>query len=231
MGPGAGERGRPLRCCYNRAVRIEPVSVLDLVGIYTFALSGSLVALRRHMDIVGVLTLGIVTGFGGGVVRDLLIADLPPQMVRTNGLLLVPVLAALSALAAPNLLHRLRHPVLVLDAVGLGLFAAVGAAKATGAGLGLVPTVLVGTISAVGGGLFRDLLADEIPQILAAGSRLYAIPAALGALVVAVGPHTTLPPSTQQLVAASLTAVLRLLSLRYGWHAPVPSRRRLDDAG
>lgn len=207
-------------------MRIEPLTVLDLVGIYIFALSGSLVALRRGMDIVGVLTLGVVTGFGGGLVRDVLIADLPPQMVRTNGLLLVPVLAAVSALVAPNLLHRLRHPVLLLDAIGLGLFAAVGASKAIGAGLGLVPTVLVGTISAVGGGVVRDLLADEIPQILAAGSRLYAIPAALGALVVAVGPHTPLTSASTQVLGAALTVALRLLSLRFGWHAPVPARRR-----
>ncbi len=206
-------------------MRIEPVAVLDLVGIYTFALSGALVARRRGMDIVGVLTLGVVTGFGGGVVRDVLIGDLPPQVVRTNGLLLVPVLAALSALAVPGLLHRLRHPVLLLDAIGLGLFAAVGATKALGAGLGIVPTVLVGTVSAVGGGLFRDLLADEIPQILAAGSRLYAIPAALGSLVVAIGPHTSLTSASLQILAATLVAVLRLLSLRYGWHAPVPGRR------
>lgn len=203
----------------------ELLVVLDLVGIYVFALSGSLVALRRDMDIVGVFALGVVTGFGGGVVRDVLIDDLPPQVMRGNGYLLVPVVAGLTALAAPGVLHRVRQPVLVLDAVGLGLFAAVGATRASEAGLGIVPTVLVGTIAAVGGGLIRDLLADEVPQILTSGSQLYAIPAALGALIVAVGPHTGASSMMIQGIAAAVTVGLRLLAIRNGWHAPVPRLR------
>lgn len=199
---------------------VESVLILDIVGIFVFALSGCLVALRRGMDVVGVLTLGLVTGFGGGVARDILIADLPPQVVRTNGLLLVPVAAGVVALLIPRLPDRVRRTVLILDAIGLGLFATVGAAKAVDAGLGVVPTVLVGTVSAVGGGLLRDLLADEIPQILAAGSRLYAIPAALGAMTVAAGFQTSIAPIIVQVVAVGLTVVLRLLALRRGWHAP-----------
>lgn len=198
------------------------LSILDVVGVFVFALSGCLVALRRSMDIVGVLTLALVTGFGGGVVRDVLIADLPPQLVRSEGLLLVPLAAGLTALAMPRLLVWLRQPVLLLDAVGLGLFATVGASRAMDAGLGVASTVLVGTISAVGGGLFRDLLADQVPQILAAGSRLYAIPAALGALIVAVGPETSLAQPVVQGVAVAATVGLRLLALRFGWHVPVP---------
>jgi len=204
----------------------EPLVLLDVAGIYVFALSGSLVALRRNMDVIGVLTLGLVTGFGGGVVRDVLIGELPPQVVRTNGLLLIPFVAAITALIAPGLSERLGQPVLVLDAFGLGLFATVGAAKAVDAGLGVVPTVLIGTIAAVGGGLVRDLLANEIPQILAEGSRLYAIPAALGALVIAVGADVELPPTPVQGVAVFLTVALRLAALRFGWHAPARLRPR-----
>lgn len=214
---------------------VEPVLLLDIAGIYVFALSGCLVALRRNMDVVGVLTLGLVTGFGGGVARDILIADLPPQIVRTNGLLLVPVVAAVTALVVPGLPNRVRQSVLVLDAVGLGLFATVGAAKAIDAGLGIVPTVLIGTIAAVGGGLVRDLLANEIPQILAQGSRLYAIPASLGALVVAVGVEFGLAATPVQILAAALTVAIRLLALRYGWHAPArrlgPTRATAGEVG
>jgi uncharacterized membrane protein YeiH len=122
--------------------------------------------------------------------------------------------------------------VLVLDAIGLGLFATVGASKAIAAGLGVVPTVLIGTVAAVGGGLLRDLLADQVPQILSTGSRLYALPAALGALTVAIGTvATTTGPSVVQAIAVALTVVLRLLALRYGWHAPVPRRRAQVPSG
>lgn len=202
----------------------EPLLLIDIAGIFVFALSGCLVALRRNMDVVGVLTLGLVTGFGGGVVRDVLIGDLPPQVVRTNGLLLVPLVATVCALIAPGLTDRLGQPVLVLDAAGLGLFATAGAAKAIDAGLGIVPTVLIGTIAAVGGGLVRDLLANEIPQILAEGSRLYAIPAALGATIVALGAELGLLATPVQAVAVLLTVALRLLALRFGWHAPARLR-------
>lgn len=204
----------------------EPLLLIDIAGIFVFALSGCLVALRRNMDVVGVLTLGLVTGFGGGVVRDVLIGDLPPQVVRTNGLLLVPIVAALTALITPGLPDRLGQPVLVLDAIGLGLFATVGAAKAIDADLGIVPTVLIGTIAAVGGGLIRDLLANEIPQILAEGSRLYAIPAALGATIVALGAELDLLATPVQAVAVLFTVALRLLALRFGWHAPARLRSR-----
>ena len=200
------------------------LAVLDVSGIFVFALSGCVVAMRHRMDLVGVFTLGFVSGFGGGIARDVLIGDLPPQVVRTGGLLLVPLLAGVVALAVPHLMSRLRPPVLVLDAIGLGLFATVGASKALGAGLGIVPAMLIGTISAVGGGLVRDLLAGEVPQILSAGSRLYAIPAALGALLVGIGSEATISSAATQLVAVAVTVVLRLAAMRYGWHAPVPER-------
>ncbi len=204
---------------------------LDVLGIYVFALSGALIAIRRDMDIVGVYALGFVTGFGGGIARDIFVADLPPQVVRSNWLLLVPVAAGATALAMPRLPALLRQPVVVLDAIGLGLFATVGASKAIDAGLGIVPTALIGTVSAVGGGLLRDLLADQVPQILATGSLLYAIPAALGALIVAIGETTALTPSAVQAAAVALTVALRLLALRNGWHAPVPRRRTNAPSG
>ncbi len=99
-------------------MKTDFLSVLDVIGVFVFALSGSLVAIRRRMDIVGVLTLALVTGFGGGVARDLLIADLPPQVIRSEGLLLVPVAAGVTAMVVPRLLHWLRQPVLALDGIG-----------------------------------------------------------------------------------------------------------------
>lgn len=210
-------------------MHVNALTVLDVVGIYVFALSGGLVAVRRGMDIVGVLALGLVTGFAGGVARDVLIGDLPPRLVRTEGLLLVPIAAALTILLAPNVAdRRLRQPVLILDAVGLGLFAAVGATRAIDAGLGIGATVLIGTVSAVGGGLVRDLLADQIPEILAEGSRLYAVPAAFGALLVALGHRADLAPTAVQAGAVAATVALRLASLRFGWHVPARVRRPAD---
>ena len=159
------------------------VSVLDYLGVFVFALSGAWLAIRRDLDLVGVVTLGLVTGLAGGVVRDVLVAALPPVAVREGWLLAIAGGAAIAALLVPRPDAALERLVVGLDAVGLGLFAIVGATKAAEAGIGIVGGMVVGTVSAIGGGLLRDVLADEVPQVFR-GSRLYVIPALLGSLIV-----------------------------------------------
>ena len=203
---------------------MDVLTVLEDVGIFAFALSGALVALRRGLDLVGLVALALVTGFAGGVVRDLLVGDVPPQVLQDNLHLMIPLGAAALTVAVPSVLDRFAGLILFLDAIGLGLFAAAGAAIALEAGLPVLPTILVGTTSAVGGGLLRDLLAGEVPQILAQGSRLYAVPAALGSSIVVIGDRASFEPSATQVAAAVVTLVLRMLALHYGWHAPIRAR-------
>ena len=198
--------------------------VLDLTGIFVFALSGCLVAVRSDMDVVGVVVLGLATALAGGVMRDLLIADLPPAAVREPGYLVMPLIAAALVVLLPARTDRLPSTVLVFDALGLGLFAAVGAGRAIDAGLGAIGVVVTGTVAAVGGGLVRDILADRVPQILAAGSRLYAIPAAVGACIVVAAHELGAPDGPAQTVAVAVTVIIRLLALRFDWSAPLPRR-------
>lgn len=200
------------------------LQALDLAGIFVFALSGCVVAVRSDMDIVGVVVLGLVTALAGGIMRDVLIADLPPAAVREPGYLVMPLLAALIVIVLPVLTHRLWSPVLVLDAAGLGLFAATSAGKAIDAGLGTIGVVVTGTVAAVGGGLVRDILANQVPQIFATGSRLYAIPAAVGAGIVVAAHEAGAPDGAAQTTAVVVTVVLRLLALRFDWSAPLPRR-------
>ena len=200
------------------------VTVLDYVGVFVFALSGAWVAIRRELDLVGVLALGLVTGLAGGVVRDVLVGDLPPVAVRGGWLLAVAGLAAVVAVAVPQPDAVLERLVLGLDAVGLGLFAIVGATKAAEAGIGIVGGAVVGTVSAIGGGLLRDVLADEVPQVFRPGSRLYVIPALLGSVIVGVAWHAEVDGPATAAGGAVAVTTLRLLALRNGWHAPVPRR-------
>jgi uncharacterized membrane protein YeiH len=117
--------------------------------------------------------------------------------------------------------ERIWRPVLVFDAGGLGLFCVVGTAKALAAGLETIPAIMLGTMTAVGGGVIRDVLANEIPSVFRADSALYAIPAALGATATAA----VWSADVFGAVAASCTAAgvfaLRILAMRYGWRAPV----------
>ena len=154
--------------------------------------------------------------------RDVLVADLPPVAVREGWLLGVAGGAAITALLVPRPDAALERLVVGLDAIGLGLFAIVGATKAAEAGIGMV----VGTVSAIGGGLLRDVLADEVPQVFRAGSRLYVIPALLGSLTVGLAWEFEFEGPVTQAGGALTVIALRLLALRYGWHAPLPQRRR-----
>ena len=119
---------------------------------------------------------------------------------------------------------RVRQPVELFDAIGLGLFAVVGAERAAAAGVSVGGAVATGVVAAIGGGLLRDILANEVPQIFTAGSRLYAIPAALGATVAAMSERYGWPDEPSLVAGVAATIALRLAALRFGWHAPVPRR-------
>ncbi len=109
--------------------------VLDLVGTFVFALSGAAAAAKKRLDLFGVLVLSYVTGNAGGIARDVLIGAEPPAAIRDWRYLAVSLLAGFIIFFRPSLIDRLRSPVLLFDAAGLGLFAVTGTQKALGFGL------------------------------------------------------------------------------------------------
>lgn len=194
---------------------------LDLAGILVFALSGASLAARRRFDVVGMAVLATATGLGGGIVRDALLGDLPPAALRDQRYLAVPLVATAIVLVAHHVVERMQRPVLVFDAAGLGLFCVVGTAKALDRGLGVLASVLLGVLTATGGGVLRDVLAREVPTIFRSDSVLYATPAAVGAAATAAAwANDALSAPVAGAIAASVLA-LRLVALRRGWRAPV----------
>lgn len=195
--------------------------LLDLTGIFVFAISGGLVGVRKGLDLFGVLVLAGATGLGGGFLRDLLIGAVPPAALADWKYLLVPVVAGLATFWFHPALGRMERLVTVFDAAGLGLFCVTGALKALEHGLGPVPAALMGTLTAVGGGMVRDLLAGRVPVVLR--SELYATPALVGASVVVAGASTGLAPWTYAIAAAVLCTGWRLVAVWRGWQAPRPT--------
>jgi uncharacterized membrane protein YeiH len=189
---------------------------LDLAGTFAFALSGALLGARKRMDVFGVVVLAIAAGIGGGIVRDLLIGATPPAAITHWAYLATAAGAGLVGFAAPRAVARARKAVLVFDAAGLGLFAVAGTAKALDHGVPAVGAVVIGVVTAVGGGVARDLLAGDVPVIL--HSEIYATPAAAAAVIVAV---VSRAPAVE-VAAAILATAIRLLALRYRWSAPHP---------
>lgn len=196
--------------------------VADLLGVVFFAVSGSLLAARKGFDIVGSLLLASLASLGGGVVRDLII-DVPPAAF-TNPLYLVPpLLATVLVYFVFSGVERVKRVLVIFDAAGLALFCITGTVRALEAGLNPVSAVLLGVTTAVGGGLLRDVVANEIPQLFDPRD-IYALPAMLGAVVVAVLYLTGTFTLVTGTLAASLVFSLRVLAWRYGWHAPLAAR-------
>jgi uncharacterized membrane protein YeiH len=199
------------------------LTVLDLLGIAVFAVSGSLAAVQARMDLFGVITLSVLTALGGGVVRDVLLGITPPTPIVRLDYLLTPVAVALAVFALHPVFHRLHRGVLVADAFGLGLFATAGATIALDTGAPPLTAIITGLITAVGGGVLRDVLADTVPTVLR--GQLYAVPALLAALLVVSGHQLGLPPGPTTAVAAGVGTALRLAAMARRWEAPLPRRR------
>jgi uncharacterized membrane protein YeiH len=199
--------------------------VLDLIGTFAFALNGALTATRiTRLDIVGVVTLGMITAIGGGMIRDVLLGDLPPATFSDGRYLAVAAVGSLVAFLFGRGLDRLSRTIILLDAAGLSLFAVSGALKALDLGVGPAQAVILGALTGVGGGTLRDVLIREVPAVLTSG--LYAIPALLGALAVVVGAELGFAETAAAVVAAIACFALRMIGVRYGLDAPGPPHSR-----
>ncbi len=210
------------------------VLALDLGGTFVFALSGAAVGIRHKLDLFGVLVLSFVAATAGGIARDVLIGATPPAAILDWRYLAISVLAGLVTFYSHSLggryqvSERLRNPVLVFDAAGLALFAVAGALKALAFQLGPVEAVLIGVLTAVGGGILRDLLVSEVPTVL--HSELYAVAALAGATVVVVGRMLQLPSDATVIAGAGLCFGLRVIAMRRGWRLPMAGERAIGRA-
>ncbi|WP_410536322.1 trimeric intracellular cation channel family protein [Streptomyces sp. KL2] len=199
---------------------------LDLAGIFVFAVSGALLAVRKNFDVVGMALLASVTGLGGGLFRDLVIGAVPPAAFTDLGYLLTPLAATVLVFFLHPQVERINRAVMVFDAAGLGLFCVTGTVKAHAYGLGLTASVVMGLATAAGGGVLRDVLANEVPSLLRWDREVYAVPAVVGATAVALLIKAGELNGVTSGAAAALAFVLRLLALRCNWRAPRAWHRR-----
>ena len=195
------------------------VLVLDLCGTFAFAVSGATAAVRRRLDIFGVLVVSFAASTFGGISRDVLIGATPPAAIEDWRYLAVAIAAGVVTFFWSPLVERLRNPVRLLDAVGLAFFAVAGTEKALAFGLSPLMAALMGMLTGIGGGMARDILLADVPVVLRAD--LYAVAALVGAGIV-VGGHLLGLPVVATAVAGGLACfALRLLALRRGWRLPV----------
>jgi uncharacterized membrane protein YeiH len=191
----------------------------DLGGTFVFALSGATAGVQHRLDLFGVLVLSFAAGNSGGIARDLMIGAVPPAAISDWRYIAVSMLAGLITFYWYRVINRLRSPVLVFDAAGLGLFAVAGAAKALAFHAGPVAATLLGMLTGIGGGMVRDILVREIPSVLR--TELYAVAALMGAAVVVSGGMLHLSAPVAATAGAVLCFGLRFVAMRRGWQLPI----------
>ena len=193
-------------------------NAIDLAGTFAFAISGALAARRAGLDLFGILVIAYITACGGGIARDVCIGATPPAGLSDWRYLLTAVIAALATVGAYRQVERLDKPVRLFDALGLGLFAVYGAHKALQLGCNAEVAILVGTLTAIGGGVARDVLLARVSIVLQ--KEIYASAAILGAAWAVLGERLGWDPLYAMWSPIVATCALRVLSLRRGWHLP-----------
>lgn len=192
---------------------------LDLVGTFVFALSGAVSGVKHRIDLFGVLVLSFAAATAGGITRDVLIGAIPPAAIQDWRYITLSLVAGFITFFWYPLIARIKSPVQIFDALGLGLFAVAGAGKALAFHLGPGAAVLMGVLTGIGGGIGRDLLVSEIPVVFTA--ELYAVAALAGAAVMVVG--SAIFPRSMPVAAIGglICVVLRLMAIRNGWKLPI----------
>ncbi|MFD4368428.1 trimeric intracellular cation channel family protein [Rhodococcus sp. NPDC058521] len=185
-----------------------------------FAASGALVGVSKRLDIFGVFMVGVFTGIGGGIVRDVLLDVHPPTSLASWANFSTASVTSLLVFYVHFALDRLRREILALDAMGMGLFASTGAVIALEHDSGVLAACLIGGTAAIGGGVLRDVLVNETPLLLQRD--LYAVPALIGAgltvTVIELGGSNNLA----LVIGTAFATGLRLVSLWRKWSLPSP---------
>jgi uncharacterized membrane protein YeiH len=196
--------------------------LVDLLGTFAFATSGAAAAKERRLDWFGVFAVAYLTACGGGIVRDLCLGAVPPVGISEWRYFACTAFVWIMTIG-PCPWDRLKHPVRWFDSVGLGFFAVVGAHQALVHGAGVVAAIALGTVTAVGGGVMRDVLLNRVPAILE--KEIYALAALVAAVIQVVAEVNRLPIGLTQCVAVAACLVIRFLALRYSWALPVVGGR------
>ena len=197
----------------------DVVNVLDWVGTLVFALSGGLLGVRKQFDLFGVLFLSFVVSVAGGMMRDILIGAVPPAAITEIHYFSIAIGGGIITFFWASRVARYQRLILLLDAVGLGLFAVLGANKAIDHNIHPVMAAVMGMLTGIGGGMTRDVLAGDIPFVLR--SDIYAVAALAGGATVSLGHALGVSPTSAMLTGAGACIFLRVMAIYRGWRAPI----------
>lgn len=199
---------------------VTMIEILDIIGVFVFAISGVLAAINKKLDLFGVFIIAFVTALGGGTLRDVLIGRMPVGWMQDLKYVYIIILGCIVASVFRDYLNKLRVSLFLFDTIGLGIYTLIGIEK--GLEYGLHPTICIalGTMTASFGGLIRDILCNEIPLLLRKGT-IYATICIIGGILFFGLRYLGLQDAVNELVTSLFIIVFRLAAVRYSWSLPV----------
>ena len=191
--------------------------IWDIIGTFFFCVSGALAGKQKNFDYWGMFLMSLITGTGGGVLRSLLIGDTPPAILVDPIYVIVAISAVPIVVFFPAALLKFRRQVSIIDALGIGIFACIGARVSMNNGLDWWAAMLMGAVTATFGGVIRDILRNEPPLIFR--KEIYATAALAGAGFMLLIEHFGVDQQTSMFIAAFATAGIRLLAIKFALNA------------
>jgi len=197
------------------------IQLLDLFGTAAFAVTGALKAVERKSDIVGIIILAAITGMAGGVIRDITFGRFPPAAIANPLYVAITIAMAVAIFFLYRTFKKHEGMFLKFDAIGLGVFTVIGASIAYNiAGLNFLAMAFAGMITAVGGGILRDVFANEVPIVFI--KELYASASFIGVVMLFVLLWAGLDISIAAIPTIVAVTALRMIAMKYNWNLPRP---------
>ncbi len=193
-------------------------SILDIIGTFVFAISGAQAAKERELDLFGLFIISFLTACGGGIVRDICLGITPPVGISQWIYLALSALASLAFILFQNYISKLNYPVLLFDALGLSLFAVAGAQKSLFLGQNYGVAIVLGVLSAIGGGIIRDILLGGVPVVFR--KEVYGSAALIGSSIVVLFHYFNLNSTSGAWLAMIVCFCIRYFSIKNKWNLP-----------
>lgn len=195
-------------------------SILDLFGTFVFALSGAEAAKEKELDIFGIIIVSFLTACGGGIGRDICLGIYPPIGISYWPYLVLTLFATLTVISLHRYFVQIKYPVLLFDALGLSMFSVAGTQKSLFLGQNYEVAILLGVLSAIGGGIIRDILLGRIPAVLR--REVYGSAALIGSIIVVISHYFKFDKTLGAWIAIFVCFIVRYLSIKNKWNLPRP---------
>lgn len=197
------------------------IYALDLIGTLVFAISGTLVATEKNMDAFGATVIAVVTAVGGGTLRDLLIGATPVGWLQNEHYIYIIASGIFVGIFLKPFVLRIHKTMFIFDTIGIGLFTVLGMQKTLAFGLSPAVAIMMGTITAVFGGVIRDVLSNRIPLIFR--KEIYATACLIGGLFYAALYHFNVEETVSILIAIVVIIIVRIISVKRSFQLPTLS--------